>query len=108
MTPQAPLPLPVAAYSAPAAAGAAAHGGSRDAALAREQAEAFEGVFLTVLVEQMFSGIDTGGPFGGGHAESQYRSMLAEHLAQEIARSGGVGLADHVWQELIAAQEAGR
>jgi Rod binding domain-containing protein len=52
----------------------------------------------------MFSGIKTDGPFGGGHAENVYRSMMSQEYAKSISKSGGVGLADHIYREILAKQ----
>lgn len=71
----------------------------------RRQAEELEGMFLHTLVKQMFSGIETGGAFGGGFGEETWRSMQAEQLAQSMAEAGGIGLADHLLRDLIAVQQ---
>lgn len=71
----------------------------------RAQAEELESVFINTLVGQMFSSIDTNGDFGGGYGEETWRSMQSEQFAASISRSGGVGLADQIMQNLIAAQE---
>ncbi len=70
----------------------------------REQAEEFESVFLHMFVEQMFSGIETEGPFTGGSAEGTYRSMMSQEYAKSLASNGGIGLADHVYAEILKAQ----
>ena len=72
---------------------------------AREQAREFESVFLTIFVQEMFSGLDSESEFSGGYAEGIYKSMMAEQYADTIARSGGIGLADHVYAEIIKAQQ---
>jgi flagellar protein FlgJ len=72
----------------------------------RQQAEEMEGVFLTMLTKQMFSGLKPDENFGGGFGEETWRSMQAEELANTIAKSGGVGIADQLMGEMIAAQEA--
>ena len=73
----------------------------------RKQAVELEGVFLTTLMKEMFSSIDTSeSSFGGGFAEETWRGMQAEQMADVLARSGGVGLADALLPDLIAAQEA--
>ena len=74
-------------------------------ARASEAAEEFETVFLTSMLEGMFSGLKTDPPYGGGHSEKVYRSLLVGEYAKEIARGGGVGIADHVYREILAAQE---
>ena len=53
----------------------------------------------------MFKGIATDGPFSGGSPEGHYRSMLNEQMAKALARSGGIGLADVVYKEILKFQE---
>lgn len=73
----------------------------------RSQARELEGVFLNTLMKQMFSGIKTDqSSFGGGFAEETWRGMQAEQLSNQIAESGGLGIADALMGDLIAMQEA--
>lgn len=58
-------------------------------ARAQAQAREFEAVFLTTMLNQMFSGLETDGPFHGGHAEEQFRSLMVEELGNSIAQAGG-------------------
>jgi len=75
-------------------------------AKARAAAQDFEAVFLNSMFSQMFTGIGGEGPFGGGPAVGVWRSFLTDEYAKSFARSGGIGIADHVYQSLIAHQEA--
>ena len=75
---------------------------------AREKAEEFESVFLSMFVKQMFSGIKTDGAFTGGSSEGIYREMMSEEYAKSIAKSGGIGLADHVYAEILKSQHIGQ
>lgn len=68
-------------------------------------AKDFEAVFLSQMMTHMFSGIETNEMFGGGHAESIYKSMMVDEYGKMVAASGGLGLADHIKSELIALQE---
>jgi Rod binding domain-containing protein len=68
-------------------------------------AREFESVFLSTIFNRMFESIETDGPFGGGEAERTWRSFLAEQYAGEVARQGGIGLADAVRAELVGLQE---
>lgn len=73
----------------------------------REQAEELEGIFLNTLMKEMFASLKTDeSSMGGGFAEDTWRGMQAEQMADAIARAGGVGLADALLPDLIAAQEA--
>jgi peptidoglycan hydrolase FlgJ len=75
-------------------------------AKARAAAVDFEAVFLNSMFNEMFTGIDGEGPFGGGGATGVWRSFLTEEYAKSFARAGGLGIADHVYRSLIAQQEA--
>lgn len=68
-------------------------------------AKEFEAVFVSNFVETMFSGIKTDGPFGGGHGEGVFRSMMVEQYAKQITENGGFGIADSIKRELITIQE---
>ncbi len=73
---------------------------------ARETAVEFEAVFLASMLNIMFEGVPTDGPFGGGHGEKMFRSILNDQVGMAMARNGGVGLADAVYGEIIRLQEA--
>ena len=73
--------------------------------LLREKAEEFEQGFLTTMLESMFKGVETSAPFGGGHAEKQFRSLMLDQYSENIVKSGGIGVADEVYRELLAIQE---
>jgi Rod binding domain-containing protein len=77
-------------------------GGSREQV--RRTAEEFEATFLAQMLQPMFAGLETGGPFGGGHAESTWRGFLIDAMARQIAGGGGIGLADQVQRELLTLQ----
>ncbi len=73
------------------------------------QAKDLEGVFLNTLMKEMFSSVsddensDTG---DGGSAQSTWRDMQAEQLANAVADQGGIGLANQLMPSLLAMQEA--
>lgn len=75
-----------------------------DLEAARETAEDFESTFISALVDTMFSGLETDGPFGGGQSESMFRSMLNEEYSKVMSASGGLGLADNVLDSIIRMQ----
>ncbi len=74
--------------------------GKQDAA-----AQDFEAMFLTQMMERMFTGLSGDGPLGEGAAGGAYRSMLADQYGKTIAAAGGIGLAASVRSELIALQQ---
>lgn len=79
-------------------------GGARDAA-ARKTAGEFEAMFLTQMLEHMSSGIKTDGPFGGGQGEQMFRSLLNQEYAGALSARGGIGIADHIYRQILALQE---
>ena len=74
----------------------------------REQAAAvaqqFERMFIAEMLQPMFAGIETDGPFGGGNAEATFRPMLLDQYADAISRGGGIGIADSVMKEILKMQ----
>jgi Rod binding domain-containing protein len=75
-------------------------------AKARAAAVDFEGVFLNSMFQQMFTAIEGEGPFGGGGGAGVWRSFLSDEYAKSFAKAGGIGIADQVYQTLLAQQEA--
>ena len=77
-------------------------------AKARKTAEDFESMFLEQSLERMFASPDAEGPLGdNGTGGEVYRSMLVKEYAGTIAKSGGVGIADQIYREIIKLQEGG-
>lgn len=74
-------------------------------AQAREASEEFEAMFVQQMVEQMWSGVETDGPFGGGNGEKIFRSLLNEEYSSKIVAGGGIGIADAVYREILKMQE---
>jgi peptidoglycan hydrolase FlgJ len=71
---------------------------------AKETAEKFEGQFLSFMLQQMFEGVKTDGPFGGGHGEEMFRSLMTDAMGKQMAKQGGIGLADTVQREMLKMQ----
>lgn len=80
-------------------------GGEKTAAEMREAAEDFESFFISQMVGYMFSGLSTDGPYGGGQAETIYRSLLSDEYGKLLSRAGGIGIADAVQREILKLQE---
>lgn len=73
-------------------------------AQAEEVAQQFERMFIAEMLQPMFSGIETDGPFGGGQGEDVFRPMLLDQYAEAVAKGGGVGIADAVLKEILRLQ----
>lgn len=67
-------------------------------------AEDFEAVFLSQMLENMFADVDVD-PMSDGTGEEVYKSMMLEEYGKIVARSGGIGVADHVKREMLRIQE---
>jgi Rod binding domain-containing protein len=75
------------------------------AAKARAKAQDFEAVFLNSMFGHMFVHVNEG-PYSGGEAAKTWRSFLTEEYSKNFAKAGGIGIADAVYKQLIAVQEA--
>ena len=71
---------------------------------AKDVAQKFEAQFLSSMFQQMFSGLETDGPFGGGQGEEMFRSMMTEAMGKQVTKAGGIGLADTVQREILKLQ----
>jgi flagellar protein FlgJ len=71
---------------------------------AKDVAEKFEAQFLSSMFQQMFAGLETDGPFGGGQGEEMFRSLMTEAMGKQVAKSGGIGIADTVQREILKLQ----
>ncbi len=103
--------MDAAAYASSAADMASAPRAVPTKAGSPEQARAigkkFEAMFVTQMLNHMFTGIDAEKSyFGGGQAESMFRPMLMDEYGKMIANRGnGIGLADQVSKVLLSHQE---
>jgi Rod binding domain-containing protein len=82
-----PIPSAGAAAAAPAATPAV------DPKI-HEAAQGFEGVFMSMLVGEMMKGTETEG------ANPLYTGLMTQKLGDELARQGGIGLADLLEKQL--------
>jgi len=74
-------------------------------AKAKATSQDFEAVFLNSMFQQMFTGLQGEGPFGGSGATGVWRSFLTDEYSKSFAKSGGIGIADQVYRSLMAQQE---
>jgi peptidoglycan hydrolase FlgJ len=76
-------------------------------AKARKTAQDFESMFLEQTLERLFASGGADGPLGdNGTGGEVYRSMLVKEYAGNIAKSGGIGIADQVYSEILKMQES--
>ncbi|HEY8617404.1 rod-binding protein [Phenylobacterium sp.] len=70
----------------------------------RETARKFEEQFLSIMLQQMFEGVEVSAPFGGGQGEAMFKSFMTEAMAKQMTRAGGIGLTDQVAREMLKLQ----
>ena len=71
----------------------------------RKVSEDFEAVFVSQMLQPMFANLGAEKPFGGGSSEGMWRSMQVEEYGKTIVKSGGIGVADSVFREMLKMQE---
>lgn len=74
-------------------------------ARARQQANDFEATFIASLLQPVFEGLARDSTFGGGFAEETWTSLLTQEYAKGITGKANLGIADHVYNQLIKLQE---
>jgi Rod binding domain-containing protein len=67
-------------------------------------AKQFETQFMSVMLGQMFQGVETSAPFGGGEAESTFKSFLTDAFAKSVVKHGGIGMAKDISREMLKLQ----
>lgn len=67
-------------------------------------AQKFETSFLSSMLQNMFEGVETSAPFGGGPGEAMFRSFLTEAMAKQMVKAGGIGIAAQVQREMLKMQ----
>ena len=77
-------------------------------AAAKKAGKDYESVFISEFMGQMFSGISTDGPFGGGQGEQMFRSVMLDQYAKQITARGGFGISDLITKQLLAHQETAK
>ena len=87
------MTTPVSSASTAPVAGAPAPTTSADPSI-REAAEGFEGIFMSMLVEEMMKGtqVSEGNPL--------YAGLATQKLGDELAHAGGIGLAGILERQL--------
>ena len=71
---------------------------------AHETAISFEASFLSSMFQTMFKSVTTSAPFGGGEGEDMWKSFLAEQMAKQVAKRGGIGLSKSIEHEMLKLQ----
>jgi Rod binding domain-containing protein len=72
----------------------------------RAQAQDFESMFVSSMMQHMFTGIGNDGPLGSAPSVGPWRSMLTDQYAKGIVKAGGLGLANQIYKAILARQTA--
>lgn len=78
---------------------------TKDKKAAHEASVKFEALFMNEMLSHMFEGIDTDGPFSGGHGEKVFQSMMVEQYGHVVAESGQTGLSASIEKAILRMQE---
>jgi len=73
---------------------------------ARQVAAKFEALLLTQMLNAMQSTVEKSGLLESDSGDETYREMLNQAMSDEIARRGGLGLAEQIARQLEARQAA--
>lgn len=67
----------------------------------KKVAQEFESIFIGMMLKSMRETVGKDPLTGGGHGEEVYRSLLDQEYANNIAKSGGLGLAPLIEQQML-------
>lgn len=73
-------------------------------AAAKKAGDSFEAQFMSTMFQQMFQGVSTDGPFGGGFGEEMFRSVLTDAMAKQTVKTGGLGVSAEIQREILKMQ----
>lgn len=72
----------------------------------QKAAQDFEAMALGQMLAPMFETVDASkGAFGGGSGEQAWQPMMITEIGKQMAKSGGVGLARPVMEQMLRMQE---
>jgi Rod binding domain-containing protein len=98
----APIDILAGSSRAPASAAELARRGD----IAKTAAD-FESTFLSNMLQTMFEGVTTSPPFGGGAGEDMWKSFMADAMAKQMTKAGGIGVSKAVAREMLRLQGLG-
>ena len=67
-------------------------------------AHAFEAQLIGQMLQPMFEGLSSEGPFSGGESEGTFRSFMVDAIGKQVAKAGGIGIAAPVAREMLRMQ----
>lgn len=86
--------------------GSSAPSATSAAAKTKKTAQDFEKMFLENALDRLTANTGEDGPLGeNGTGGGVYKSMLVKEYAGEIVKSGGVGVSDAIYRQMLQMQE---
>lgn len=67
----------------------------------KQVVQEFESVFLEMLFKQMQKTVPKDGYLNSDSATKLYEEMFYEELSKSIAKAGGIGLGERLYEELV-------
>lgn len=77
----------------------------KDLAKLKEASQEFEAYFVNTLLKVMRNTIQEGGLVEKSQARGTFEGMLDEEMSKKIAKGGGIGLADMIYQNMLKAYD---
>lgn len=74
----------------------------------REACQGFESMFIKMMWKEMRNTVHENPLFGESQGEKIFRDMLDTELADRMSESGGLGLADVMYDQLTLQYQAGK
>ncbi len=72
----------------------------------QKAAQDFEAMAMGQMLAPMFETVDASkGVFGGGSGEEAWKPMMVNEIGKQMAKSGGMGLARPVMDQMLRMQE---
>jgi flagellar protein FlgJ len=72
----------------------------------KKTAQDFEKMFLENALDRLTANTGAEGPLGeNGTGGGVYKSMLTKEYAGQIVKTGGVGIADQIYRQMLQMQE---
>ena len=72
----------------------------------REACQGMEAVFLNLMLSRMRDTVPKSGLTGSSSQENIMRSMLDTEMTKNLAQTGGIGLADMIYRQLLQEKNA--
>jgi len=66
----------------------------------KQAADDFEQIFVNIMLKEMYKNVGDKGLLDGGDYQKMFKDMLIEERAKELSRSGNLGLAKQMYDQL--------